>query len=233
MYKNNRNIWDALGISGSTKLPNAHIIEDYTIDEDDMTNALTLGHKVDENSCLVVLFSTCVIVLLKSSILPNYKLFQFVDGKIEVVTSIFNVQAIRYIIDVIHQATKYLLMSPIETIRFSYLGHCSLCCSQHGSVVSKFICHILDPKEEKNIVLNDYIIITTHVNMWHFVGMVVGSVVMAFVILVEWHVLKISLSNATRAISFCWLLSCKHFQLSNPIRFLLQEHGLFFQPLGV
>ncbi len=37
-YKNNKNIWDALGISGSTKLLNAHIIENYTIDEDDMTN---------------------------------------------------------------------------------------------------------------------------------------------------------------------------------------------------
>jgi hypothetical protein len=29
MHKNNTNIWDALGISGSTKLPNVHIIEDY------------------------------------------------------------------------------------------------------------------------------------------------------------------------------------------------------------
>jgi hypothetical protein len=65
------------------------------------------------------------------------------------------------------------------------------------------------------------------------VGMVVGSVVVAFTILVEWHVLKISFSNAIGAIFFCWLLSCKHFQLSKPIRFLLQQHGLFFQPLGV
>jgi hypothetical protein len=78
-YKYNKNIWDALGISGLTKLPNANIIEDYTIDEDDMTDVLTLGHMVDKNSCLVVLSSTCIIILLKSNILPNYKLFQFVN----------------------------------------------------------------------------------------------------------------------------------------------------------
>jgi hypothetical protein len=146
MYKNNKNIWDALGISGSTKLPNAHIIEDYIIDDDDITDALTLGHKVEENSCLVVLSSTCLIVLLKNNILPNYKLFQFVNGKIGVVTSIINVQATRYIIDVIHQTTRNLLMNPIETTWFAY-NTCSLCCSQHGSIVPKFICHILDPKE--------------------------------------------------------------------------------------
>jgi hypothetical protein len=64
------------------KLPNADIIEDYTIDEDDMTDALTLGHKVDENSCLVVLSSTCIIVLLKSNILPNYKLFQLLMARL-------------------------------------------------------------------------------------------------------------------------------------------------------
>jgi hypothetical protein len=91
MYKNNKNIWDALRISGSTKLLNGHIIENYIIDEDDMHDVLTLSHKVDENSCLVVLSSTCITILLKSNILPNYKLFQFVNGKIAVVTFIINV----------------------------------------------------------------------------------------------------------------------------------------------
>jgi hypothetical protein len=152
MYKNNRNIWDALGISGSTKLPNAHIIEDYTIDEDDMTNVLTLGHKVDENSCLVVLFSTRVIVLLKNNILPNYKLFQFVDGKIEVVTFIINVQAIRYIIDVIHQTKKDLLMSPIETIGFAYNTLVVVHCVVHNMEVlcqHSFVIYLTPKKKKK------------------------------------------------------------------------------------
>jgi len=172
MYKNNKNICDALGINGSTKLPNAHIIEDYIIDEDDMTNILTLGHKVDENSCLVVLSSTCMIVLLKSNILPNYKLFQFVDGKIGVVTFLINVQAISYIIDVIHQATKDLLMSPIETIGFTYNIIVIVHCVVHNMEVlcqNSFVIY-LTPKKKKNIVFNDYIIITTHVNMWHMWG---------------------------------------------------------------
>jgi hypothetical protein len=62
------------------------------------------------------------------------------------------------------------------------------------------------------------------------VGMVVGNVVVAFTILVEWHVLKISLSNAIGAIFFLLALIM---QLSKPIRFLLKKHGVFFQPLGV
>jgi hypothetical protein len=154
MYKNNKNICYALGINGSTKLPNAHIIEDYIIDEDDMTNVLTLGHKVDENSCLVVLSSTCMIVLLKSNILPNYKLLQFVDGKIGVITFLINVQAIRYIIDVIHQATKDLLMSPIETIGFTYNILVIVHCVVHNMEVlcqNSFVIY-LTPKKKKNSI---------------------------------------------------------------------------------
>lgn len=117
-----------------------------------MTDVLTLSHKVDENSCLVVLSSTCIIILLKNNILPNYKLFQFVNGKIVVVTFIINVQAIRYIIDVIHQATKYLFMSPIETIGFAYNTLVIVHCVVHNMEVlcqNSFIIYLTPKKKNK------------------------------------------------------------------------------------
>jgi len=84
-----------LGMSDSTTLPATHI--DSPVKEDNMADALTLGHKTAENSCLMVLNRTGKLVLLGSIVLPNYKQLRFVDGRSGIATLIIGVQAIGYV----------------------------------------------------------------------------------------------------------------------------------------
>ncbi len=72
-----------------------------------MADALTLGHKVAENSCLMVLNEAGKLALLESDILPNYKELQFLDGRSDIATLIIGVQAIGYIISIIYRGIHH------------------------------------------------------------------------------------------------------------------------------
>ncbi len=111
-----------LGIRPSTTLPSTHI--DTTIgpvNEDNMADALTLGHKTAENSCLMVLNRAGKLALLETtSILPNYQQLRFLDGRSGIATFIMGVQAGGYAISTAYRATHNLPVSPIEAIGFPF-----------------------------------------------------------------------------------------------------------------
>jgi len=110
-----------LGISDSTRLPRTRIHAAHSpVKEDNMADALTFGHKVTENSCLMLLKRAGKLALLESDILPNYKEFQFLDGRSGIATVIIGVQAIRYITSIIYRAIHQLPVSPIEAIGFPF-----------------------------------------------------------------------------------------------------------------
>jgi hypothetical protein len=97
-----------LGMSDSTRLPRTHIHAAHSpIKDDNMADALTLGHKVAENSCLMVLNEAGKLALLESDILPNYKELQFLDGRSDIATLIIGVQAIGYIISIIYRGIHH------------------------------------------------------------------------------------------------------------------------------
>ncbi len=90
------------------------------VKEDNMADALTLGHKTAENSCLMLLNPAGKLVLLESNILPNYKQLRFVDGRSGITTLILVVQAIGYVTSIVYRAIHHLLVSPIEAIGFAF-----------------------------------------------------------------------------------------------------------------
>ncbi len=110
-----------LGMSDSTTLPSTHIYrDDSPVKEDNMADALTLGHKTAENSCLMLLSHAGKLALLESSILPNYKQLRFVDGRSGIATLILAVQAIGYATSIVYRAIHHLPVSPIEAIGFAF-----------------------------------------------------------------------------------------------------------------
>ncbi|CAM6008765.1 unnamed protein product, partial [Sphagnum balticum] len=115
------NTYIVLGISDSTPLPSTHIDTDHSpVKEDNMADALTLGHKTAENSCLMLLNEAGKLALLESSILPNYKQLRFLDGRSGIATLILTVQAIGYVTSIVYRAIHHLPVSPIEAIGFAY-----------------------------------------------------------------------------------------------------------------
>jgi hypothetical protein len=110
-----------LGMSDSTRLPLTHIDAAHSpVKEDNMADALTLGHKLAENSCLMVLNEAGKLALLQSDILPNYKQLQFLGGRSGIATVIIGVQTIGYITSIIYRAIHHLPVSPIEAIGFPF-----------------------------------------------------------------------------------------------------------------
>jgi hypothetical protein len=111
------NTYIVLGMSDSTTLPRTHIQTSRSpVKEDKMADALTLGHKTAENSCLMELNEAGKLALLESSILPNYKQLWFVDGRSGIATLIIGVQAIGYVTSIVYRAIHHLPVSPIEAI---------------------------------------------------------------------------------------------------------------------
>ncbi|CAM6044070.1 unnamed protein product [Sphagnum compactum] len=197
-----------LGMSDSTKLPRTHI--DSAVKEDNMADALTLGHKTGENSRLMELSEAGKLALLETSILPNYKQLRFVDGRSGIATLIIGVQAIGYVTSIVYRAIHHLPVSPIEAIGFAF----SLLIIVHSLVHSLGVfCQnplviYLNPAQEQEMLDKckstrwSYVDDVTCENA-RMVGMVVvGSVVVAFAILVEWHVLRISWLDAIGPILF-------------------------------
>jgi hypothetical protein len=200
-----------LGMSDATKLPHTHIHTDHSpVKENNMAYALTLGHKTAENSCLMELNKAGKLALLESSILPSYKQLRFLDGRGGIATLIIGVQAIGYVTSIVYRAIHHLLVSPIEAIGFAF----SMLVIVHSLVHSVgVICQnplvmYLNPTQEQEMLdkcestrwsnVDDVICENAAI-----VGMVVvGSVVGAFTILVQWHVLRISWLDAIGPILF-------------------------------
>ncbi len=200
-----------LGISDSSTLPPTHLERsDCPVKEENMADALTLGNKTAENSCLMELNSAGKLALLESSILPDYKQLRFLDGRSGIATLILAIQAIGYVTSIAYRAIHHLPVSPIEAIGFSFsmlvivrsrvhnLGASSQCPlviylnrTQEQQMIDK--CKSIRWSNADDLICEKRTIL----------GMVVvGSVVVAVTILVEWQVLKISLLDAIGPILF-------------------------------
>jgi len=189
-----------LGISDSTKMPRTHIDTNYSpVKEDDIADALTLGCKTAENSCLMVLNDAGKLALWKSRrrILPNFNHVRFLDGQSGIATFIIAVQAIGYIISIVYRATHHLPVSPIEAIGFAYSMLVIVHSLSVGTISQSPLVIYLNPSQEQEML--DKCGSTPWANVDDAIRanaiileMVVGSVVVAFTILVEWHVLKMS-----------------------------------------
>jgi hypothetical protein len=175
-----------------------------------MADALTFGHRTAENSRLMKLKLAGKLALLESSILPNYKQLRFLDGRSGIATLILAVQATGYVTSVVYRAIHHLPVSPIEAIGFAL----SLLVIVHSVVHSVgVICQnpldiYLNPTQEQEMLEKckstrwsdmDYV---NSRNAGNLGTVVVGSVVVAFTILVERHVLRISWLDAIRPILF-------------------------------
>jgi len=115
------NTYIVLGMSDSTTLPSTHI--DTTtgpVNEYNMADALTLGHKTAENSRLMELNQAGKLALLGTSILPNYKQLRFLDGRSGIATFIILVQAVGYVTSTVYRLNHLLPVSPIEAIGVSF-----------------------------------------------------------------------------------------------------------------
>jgi hypothetical protein len=178
--------------------------------EDNIADALTLGHKTAENSRLMRLKLAGILALLESSILPNYKQLRFLDGRSGIATLILAVQAIGYVTSIVYRAIHHLPVTPIEAIGFAL----SLLVIVHSVVHSVgVICQnplviYLNPTQEQEMFVKceptrwsdmDNV---NRSNAARVGTVVVGSVVVAFTILVEWHVLRISWLDAIGPILF-------------------------------
>ncbi|CAM6053702.1 unnamed protein product [Sphagnum tenellum] len=190
--------------------------DDSPLEEDKMADALTLGHKTAENSCLTELNEAGKLALLECSILPNYKQLRFVDGRSGIATLIIAVQALGYVTSIVYRAIHHLPVSPTEAIGFAF----SMLVIVHSFVHSvAVLCQnplliYLNPTQEQQML--DKCKSTRWSNVDNAfcedaatVGMVVvGNVVVAFTILVEWHVLRISWLDAIGPVLFLlWLIT--------------------------
>jgi hypothetical protein len=222
------NTYIVLGMSDSTTLPPTHIF--HRVEEDNMADALTLGQKTAENSCLMLLNEAGKLALLESTTLPNYKQLRFVDGRSGIATLILAVQAIGYVTSIVYRAIHHLPVSPIEAIGFAF----SLLVIVH-SVVHRVgvICQnplviYLNPTQQQKMLGK------CRSTRWSDVDdikcekvasvgtVVVGSVVVAFTILVDWHALRISWWDALGPILFLLSLITQAFAIIfRPTRFLL------------
>jgi hypothetical protein len=201
-----------LGMSESTKLPSSHVCpEDDGLEEENTADALTLGHKTARNTCLKNLSRAGKLALLESNILPDYKQLRFVDGKSGITAIIICIQAIGYVISIVYRAIHYLPVSPVEAIGFAFSVLVIVHSLVHrlGVICQNPLVIYLNPTQEQNIF--ETCQSTTRrlpadsANCAHAArvgSVVVGSVVVAVTIFVEWYVLKISLFDAIGPILF-------------------------------
>ncbi|CAK9219208.1 unnamed protein product [Sphagnum troendelagicum] len=188
-----------LGISDSSTLPPTHLQRsDCPLKEENIADALTLGHKTGENSCLIELNGAGKLALLESSILPDYKQLRFLDGRSGIATLIICVQAIGYVTSIVYRAIIDLPVSPIEGIGFSFsmfvIVH-SLVHSLGATSQCPLVIYLNRTQEEQMIDKCKSIrwsnadeLICGKRGFW--VMVVVGSVVVAFTMLVERQVLE-------------------------------------------
>ncbi len=230
-----------LGISDSSTLPPTHLKKSVCpVKEENVADALTLGHKTAENSCLMELNAAGKLALLESSILPDYKQLRFLDGRSGIATLIIFVQAIGYITSIVYRAIHHLPVSPIEAIGFSFsmlvivhslvhsLGAFSQCPlviylnrTQEQQMIDK--CKSIRWSNADDLIRKNSGILGT---------VVVVSLVVAFTILVEWPVLKISLLDAIGPILFLLSLITRSLSLIIWLKGWSSPRMLFVTLLG-
>jgi len=203
------NTYIVVGMSDSTKLPPTHIDTDE-VKEDNMAYALTLGHKAAENSCLIELNEAGKLALLESTILPNYKQLRFLDGRSGIATLIIGVQAIGYVASIVYRAIHHLPVSPIEAIGFAFSMLVVVHSLVHnvGVICQNPLVIYLNSSQEqemfdkcKSIRWSDVDSVKCY-KAGTLGTVVVGSVVVAFTILVEWHMFRKSWLDAIGPILF-------------------------------
>jgi hypothetical protein len=194
------NTYIVLGMSDLSRFPCTHTATDKSpVNEDKMADALTLGYKTAENSLLMQLNEAGKLALLESSVLPNYKQLRFLDGRSGIGSLIIGVQAIGYVTSTVYRAIHHLPVSPIEAIGFAFsmlvIVH-SLVHSLAAFCQSALVIY-LNPTQEQELLDKCKSIRWSKADEeicrnGAFMGMVaVGSVVVAFTVLVEWHVLRV------------------------------------------
>jgi hypothetical protein len=203
-----------LGMSDSTKIPPTHTCS--PVKEDNMADALTLGHKTAENSCLMVLNEAGKMALLESSgILPNYKQLQFLDGRSGIATLILAIQAIGYVTSIVYRANHHLPVSPVEAIGFtlSILVIVYSLVHRMGTFCEHPLVIYLHPTQEQEMsdkcgttrwsyVDANFCYAAEMVGITVVGMVVVGSVVFALKMLVEWPVTKMSSLDGTGPVLF-------------------------------
>jgi hypothetical protein len=198
-----------------------------------MADALTLGHKMDENSCLMELSDAGKLALLESSILPNYKQLRFVDGRSGIATLILGVQAIGYVTSIVYRAIHHLPVSPIEAIGFSFsmLVLVHFIVHSVGVICQTPLVIYLNPRQEEKMLEkcgSSRWSVVDDVNCENAAilgSVVVGSMVMAFTILVEWHALKISLLDGIGPVLFFLSLITQSLSVIIVFKFLSSKTG--------
>jgi len=193
------NTFIVLGMSDLTMLPCTHIVLEHSpVKEENMADALTLGHKTAEISYLMELNDAGKLALLESSILPNYKQLRFLDGRSGIATVIIAVQAVGYVTSTVYRAIHHLPVSPIEAIGFAF----SMLVIFHSLVYSVGVICQNPLVIYLNLAQEQEMLDKCQSTLWSnedsrkclnaaMVGtVVVVSVVVAFTILVEWHELR-------------------------------------------
>jgi hypothetical protein len=157
-----------------------------------MVRAFTIGQKVHQNVCILLLSEAGKEALLNSNILPDYEQLHFLEGKISLTAIIVAIQAIGYITGAVIRVANGLVVSPIEDIGFAF----SILVIFHSitHVVRRVSHHLLliylNPEQEEVLRKwsNNEIIACWRMAL---VGItIVGSVVVASTIVVEWQMLR-------------------------------------------
>jgi hypothetical protein len=149
------NTYIVLGMSGPTKLPYTHIDTDHSlVKEDNMANALTLGQKTTENSCLMLQNNGGKLEKMESSILPNYKQLRFLDGRSGIATLLIFGQAIGYVVSIVYRSFRHLPVSPIEVIgcAFSMLVIVHYAVYIVGAICQNPLVVYLNPTQEQEVL---------------------------------------------------------------------------------
>jgi hypothetical protein len=210
-----------LGKRKSLVLPDTHVQKRETLTEKSMVNALTLGHRVFENSDLVSLTEEGKEALLRTNVLPTYEQLLFLRGKGSVATAIIAIQAIGYMTAISYRAVKGLSVSPVEGIGFGFsmlvIVHSLV--RFYGGLSQHVLVIYLDPVQEQEISYQCYC------TRWSFDDkesctriafmclVVIVSAIVAFTIQVEWHVLKKYWLDAIGPILFVFALSLQIFSI--------------------
>ncbi|KAH9569614.1 hypothetical protein CY35_03G142400 [Sphagnum magellanicum] len=101
------------------RLPQTHgtpILADTT----DQERALVLGSSLPENSYMVQLNYTGKEALLRSGVLPGYRRLQLLQGNSSFAVVLYGMQAFGYMAAAMFRGNTGLLVSPIETIGFTF-----------------------------------------------------------------------------------------------------------------
>jgi hypothetical protein len=101
------------------RLPQTHgtpILPDTT----DQEHALVLGRKLPENSYMVQLNRQGKEALLRSGVLPGYRRLQLLQGNRSFAVVLYGMQAFGYMAVAIVRGNMGLVVSPVETIGFTF-----------------------------------------------------------------------------------------------------------------